>query len=808
MLKSDSNDGHGSDLKQAFLRHLPERIGAIEENWGSLIRDEWNKAKLTRLFQRIQDLAGSAGKFGLIQVSESVFSLELYFKTFLKDGDNGGRPKPEQINEINGLIKTLKAVVDDTRAPGTEDILRSQEKRPDIFFLRFSDDIAPGLSTALEAMQCKVSRFKRVDDLLKAIDKNPPAALVVDAQLLPGLHPLTDRLTQVKKEQGVAPPLTFVSASNKLDIRLNAMRAGAEAFFVTPIDASTVAARIKQLASPKTDRTFRIMIVDDDPSQADFAAAILRKADMEICTVTEPLQVLNTLDAFRPDLILMDLYMPEADGMELTSIIREQNEFIGMPIVFVSGEQDTDKQLDALSVGGDDFIAKPIRPRHLISTIKNRVQRARALQGQTKVQSHRDPVTGLFNRRHFFERLDNMVASNSPHAGATCLLIAELDRREEIQQRIGIGQTDALLAELGSLIATQIEPQDIAARIDENRFALLARRPLDRNLSELVDNLLQTVADHDFAEHSSDTGATLSAGLCFFDAAPDDAAGLVNRAGKACQAAQAAGGNRLEIHRPSTFGQTDTPSAPQDPVELVRAALEDNTFQVLFQPFVDLHNRESENYQMSLRLRTDEGDQLTDAEFMPAAKVANLSRTVDQWTARRALDVLQERRRSGSEVRLLIAQTAATLKDKDSMEWLRHELRSRQLVGSGLILEFNLVDAAGNLRHSRELLKELNDMGIEVCLARFGHNDASYKVLQFLGANYIKVVDKLLEANSTVISQMVQRAHELRAQVIIPRVDDTRLIGQQWLSGADFVQGNAIQHPQERPDYDFNEQLE
>ncbi len=78
----------------------------------------------------------------------------------------------------------------------------------------------------------------------------------------------------------------------------------------------------------------------------------------------------------------------------MTTIIREHPDFIMTPVVFLSGEQDTDKQLDALSVGGDDFLSKPIRPRHLVNTITHRVQRARILEKQHHHPNSRDLLTG------------------------------------------------------------------------------------------------------------------------------------------------------------------------------------------------------------------------------------------------------------------------------------------------------------------------------------------------------------------------------------------------------------------------------
>ncbi len=801
MLSHRASQERDSDQKQAYLRHLPERIGAIEENWSSLYNESWNQAKLTRLFQRIQDLAGSAGKFGLIQVSESVYSLEQYFKDIIHTEQ---RPSPKQSKEVGALIKSLKAVVGHARQPDTGTIPHPNGNNSRLYYLRLNDSVAPGLGGALESLNCTLLQFQSVDDLLKAIDGQAPDALIIDAQMLNTAGALKIKLRQIKADKGSSPPMTVISSSSNLDIRLHAMRSGAAAFFVAPLDIPPVAARIKQLATPIIRKSFRVMIVDDDPTQADFAAAILRKADMETCTVTEPLQVLKTMDVFRPDLILMDLYMPDADGMELTSIIREQNEFVGIPIVFVSGEQDMDKQLDALSVGGDDFIAKPIRPRHLMSTIKNRVQRARALQHQYPAQSARDPVTGLFNRRHFFERLDNTVASDTPHPTARGVLYASLDHKESIQQQIGIGQTDALLAEIGSLLASVTEPQDVCARIEDNGFAIMAKRPLNENLQDLAQSLAFAVAGQRFESAQHVNQPTLSIGICYFEAAPDDASGLVGRAHKACTQAAQDGGNHITVYGIVHLdGQTS--DARRNPLALVREALHEDSFQVLFQPFIELHNKGSENYQMILRLRTEEGDQLGPLEFMPPAQKAGLAMDIDRWLTSRALDVLDERRQSGTIVRLLINQSVESFNDEDYLEWLRDALRKRLLVGTGLILEFSLVDVAVDLKRARAMIKDLKSMGVAVCLARFGHNDASYKISHYLGAEYIKVAEKLLVVDANITALLIKRMHQIGCKVIVPRVDDARLIGQQWLSGADFVQGNAIQRPLESPAYDFSE---
>ena len=120
--------------------------------------------------------------------------------------------------------------------------------------------------------------------------------------------------------------------------------------------------RVAELLDADTTDPFRVLIVEDDRSQAIFAESILRKAGMNTAAVTDPLAALDRLEGFNPELILMDLYMPNCSGMELTAIIREREAFINTPIVFLSGEHDQEKHFEALNAGGDDFLSKRSGP--------------------------------------------------------------------------------------------------------------------------------------------------------------------------------------------------------------------------------------------------------------------------------------------------------------------------------------------------------------------------------------------------------------------------------------------------------------
>ena len=115
---------------------------------------------------------------------------------------------------------------------------------------------------------------------------------------------------------------------------------------------------------------------------------------------------------FQPDLIILDMYMPTCTGTELAKVIRHNDRYVSVPIIYLSAEDDMDKQLDAMSEGGDDFLTKPIQPRHLITTVRNRAARARHL----KARMVRDSLTGLFNHTHILQ------LGETPSLSATAML--------------------------------------------------------------------------------------------------------------------------------------------------------------------------------------------------------------------------------------------------------------------------------------------------------------------------------------------------------------------------------------------------
>ena len=118
-------------------------------------------------------------------------------------------------------------------------------------------------------------------------------------------------------------------------------------------------------AASRTTVPYRVLVFEDDRSQSLFAQGVLSGAGMQAQVVAKPDEVLPAVEAFRPDLVLMDLHLPGTSGTELTDLIRAHPTFAHIPIVFLTGDPDPERQFEVLERGADDFLSKPIRP-HLM----------------------------------------------------------------------------------------------------------------------------------------------------------------------------------------------------------------------------------------------------------------------------------------------------------------------------------------------------------------------------------------------------------------------------------------------------------
>ncbi|WP_052761122.1 response regulator [Sedimenticola thiotaurini] len=755
------------ELKAAFIQHLPERIHSVDSDWIELSQDTWDPVQLKKLHQKVQSLTGTSGRFGLARLSENSYSLEVTLGGFMAADSV---PTPKQKQAVSALITAIKHESELVRN-------NSGMQKPAsrlIYLLLSSDKLAPGLVGMLEEQGCTVLSFLQPDDVEGEIQRRLPDVLIIDDSFLVRISMLNRELAIQQEYHKKQVGIICISQTRDLEQRLLALRSGVDGYYVTPVNTQDLAARIMEMASPKDDR-YRILVVEDDQSQADFAASILRKSGMKTAVITESMKVIEALDEFRPDLILMDLYMPDANGIELTTIIREHPDFVTTPIVFLSGEQDTDKQLQALSVGGDDFLSKPIRPRHLINTITNRVQRARMLEKRQPHPNSRDRLTGLYHRRHFYEELDRMTTLIEERAATGGVLYISLEQTEGD----GTEQKDnGYLANLGNLISGLLEEQDIASRIDDDSFAILILRPHQKNIVSLAENLARKLL-----ALKTEAKLTPHIGIAIFGREQTSASDLIANASAASQAILGSD-QYVKLYDEPDNHPGHEPATIQLP-QLFRQALEKGSFQLLFRTLKHNQQPGTNAYMLKPRLPLSDGKYLGSAEIMSLGDQEQLGYRLSQWLIERALATLEEKRSEGRNNLLIVEQSAESIFQGAIAGWIRDQLRARQMVGVGLVLEYRIADLSVDLKTAKEHFTQLHEMGIKVSLSRFGANSTALKVLHYLGADLVQLAGPILKTDK--IDDIISQIRACNGEIMLPTGADPGSISPAWLDSADWV---------------------
>ncbi len=668
-----------------------------------------------------------------------------------------------------------------------------------IFYLSDVAPFARELSHHLLELNFQVERLSSSEELKEALGSLTAEAVVIDASFFEQLEHLGEFIKRVRASTQLKIPLLTFSVENDLAARLKAMRAGADLFIPLPISAKDATKRARELLELTTSDPFKVMIVEDDRSQAIFAESVLRKAGFETLAITDPLETLDRLERFKPDLILMDLYMPNISGMELTSIIREREQFINTPIVFLSGEQDSEKHFEALSAGGDDFLAKPIRPKHLISAVNNRARRARQM-ARRKTVDPRDSTTGLYYRTYLIDRLNellNVDDRSQQHGG---ILFIDIEGMQKLREQRGLAVYEPVLRQLGATIASFTQENELATRYGDSSFVLLssarALPALQSLAASIVAKLAQDMVEVD--QHSVRVAARI--GVAPFSTHLADAADMLNAAERASvRARQLPTGVAVHVHEASE-GSTLA--------DAVRAALDGDQLQLLFQPIVSLHSTGEEQYEVLLRMRSEGGDMIGAAQVLDAARSAGLVVAIDRWCLAQCLRIIEDRKRQGRPVRLFINQCVESTMDAERIPWLRQQLETRRIAPDAVVLEVKLSDVLSSMREALAFFESVRKLGVRVVVDEFDGSLTALQLLSVLSADFLKLADKYTTGNGNYASDelrtLIRAAHDGGKYVIAAKVENAQSAATLWTLGVDLIQGNFVQQPGTDLGFDFS----
>jgi diguanylate cyclase (GGDEF)-like protein len=506
-------------LKTRFTKMLPERMKILEAAVKQFLSDpcgpdHWKEAK-----RQAHNLKGTSRSCGYELVGEVAEKLEHSFAAIqAENGNESSKAAPHIVVILEELQQCVEKELNKNFALAKLSNVEDLQDSSSIRILVVTRDSLPkldGLSNALpiswqyakDAVQAsRIASNLVLDAALIDLDAEDPALLMNFARELRNF-PGNENL-----------PIGFVrDPSTPADLG-ESMHAGGAVHLDKPLKSDNLADSIQFLVNNREGGRPRILAVDDDEDFASLVSTVLGREGMMVKTINNPGSILPLMDQYIPDLVLLDVNMPALSGFELCRMLRANQRWQDLPIIFLTGETGLEARISAFHSGGDDYLPKPVSPIELTMRVKIRLERARML----KERADKDILTGLYIRRSFIEAVNAMYAESQRAGLVFSIALIDVDHFKKVNDTYGHIAGDRVLAHLGQLLRRRFRTQDVRARWGGEEFIVAFRHVEKETIRGSIERALVELRAHVFeGDLGENFSVTFSCGLASF---PQDGA--------------------------------------------------------------------------------------------------------------------------------------------------------------------------------------------------------------------------------------------------------------------------------------------
>jgi len=296
----------------------------------------------------------------------------------------------------------------------------------------------------------------------------------------------------------------------------------------------------------------RILVIDDDPHSLKIMSKALEWEKFNVQGISDPVLALRLVNEFQPHLILLDVNMPELNGLELLRRVRQRDEYIAT--IFVSGQSEVDDVVQGLNAGADDYICKPFHPQDLVARVKSQLRNKlihdelRAANKKLKELVDIDDLTGLYNMRSVYQKLESEIERARRYKRSVCAVMVDLDHFKRVNDCNDHLFGSHVLAQLGSIIKNTIRMVDFAARYGGDEFIIILSEIDSKGAASFCERLRKSIEEYHFQDGENQINITASIGYAITKKGQTDIDGrnLVRTADVALYEAKDSGRNCIK----------------------------------------------------------------------------------------------------------------------------------------------------------------------------------------------------------------------------------------------------------------------
>jgi len=416
----------------------------------------------------------------------------------------------------------------------------------------------------------------------------------------------------------------------------------------------------------------------------------------------------------------------------------------------------------------------------------------------------RDPTTLFYHRAQFLERLKKRL-QRKPKSGLHVLAYVRIDKFSELQAKVGILDSEEILAQFAEEMRKRMHPRDVAGRFEGTSLMVLLERGNARDAQVWGKQLANHISKTTFDIGDISTQVTCTVGVCAVTNVFNSLEELVAATVEAYRLGRDAGGNSCFLNESAHI---DTRQQEVDAVWVkhLKSALMDNRFMLAQLPIAGLRRDSIEMYDLLVRMIDEQGNPVLPSEFLPAAERNNMMKNIDRWMIKSAIAFCAK----SNADRVFVRLSRQSVVDKGTIGWLQQEFDASKFDCSRLVAQIPESDAAKHIKQTRDMVVKLRKLGVGFALEHYGIDQDRFQILDILKPDYIKVDGELMHTLMTdsgmqeAVQRIVAAAAKRNIKSIAERVENANAMAVLFQLGLDYMQGHYVHEPevvlQDNPD--------
>ncbi|NET35459.1 MAG: diguanylate cyclase [Cyanothece sp. SIO1E1] len=306
---------------------------------------------------------------------------------------------------------------------------------------------------------------------------------------------------------------------------------------------------------PSNPEEFLVLVVDDIGTNCQVIGNILKEAGYATTFATNGQHALDCLKTVNPDLILLDLVMPEMDGLQVCEKLKAVPDHSQIPVIFLTASNQKDHLLQAFERGAVDYVTKPFDTPELLARVGTHLELKSTRDQLNKVIEEMgvlaitDPLTGVLNRRHLLEIAEKELARTHRYSRQFSVLMLDIDHFKQINDTCGHAVGDEAIKTIAKAAVFSLREGDSFGRFGGEEFvALLPETNVDQAF-EVAEQIRNTVAKVSIPARGRIARLTVSIGIASHNPEDRSIDALLKRADDALYEAKRQGRNRVIVNQ-------------------------------------------------------------------------------------------------------------------------------------------------------------------------------------------------------------------------------------------------------------------